>query len=832
MDKKRKRISFIGMIFIMLLICSGNVYAADSVETNIVELRQEGEDYVYIKWNTTHDADGYSVYRSVNNETLTLIKNVITNETYNYGLKNGALYTYAIRPYTYDENQNKIYGPFSNSSEIQIGVREPQNIVIDIISENSVNIAWDGDPMSEGYSLYRSEDGERWSLVKSIDTEFTTTYGLQNEKQYFFKLKAYRLINGKKRYSAYSETVFVEMGLNKPNLLKVMPVSANAIALSWEAVSGATAYRIYRSDDGSDYKLIKTVDTCSTKNYSLSNDVSYSYRVAAIKTLSSGKTIKSNYSEIATIKLQLDEVSEVSMERNSSSSLELSWDEVPQANAYRIYKVTEDGVAHLLKTVYKSSTITYGLEQGKIYGFSIKPIQETSEYTLSGKESVVNYFYNALPSNPRFEQKAIDKITIFWDKVMGAEKYCVYEAKDGSVERLAETAGTEITLSLTNSSNYLITAWRNNIESEAAEINTIHSIFDPDNSIIQGTAIGPEQINLMWNPVEYAINYEIKRVSLDNGEEKTWITDSTTYNDISVKANETYIYSCRIEYAPNGISFWGKWLPEIQIKTPSTPKYRAVLIGEENYMEVLNGPQNDVNALNNTLIGFDKMHWETNCKVNASKKDILSLIASSFAGATENDISMFYYSGHGVTGSGEYYSGALMTVDYEYITIQDLAELLSNIPGKVVVILDSCGSGAAISNHMGVNALGIEEQFDAQQFNNQVITAFASLDNTTTAKSKELASNKFLVLTASAYEENSRTVLIDNIWGGAFTRGVTGSCGYNYNSRIWNSTMDGDMDHNNILTLQECYSFAASFASKYQNAQVYPNNSSFKLFYK
>lgn len=255
-------------------------------------------------------------------------------------------------------------------------------------------------------------------------------------------------------------------------------------------------------------------------------------------------------------------------------------------------------------------------------------------------------------------------------------------------------------------------------------------------------------------------------------------------------------------------------------------------------MEYLNGPSNDVERMSELLSGMTSMQWEQCCQLDSTKNEIISIVNSAFRDATENDISLFYYSGHGVMQSGDYYSGALLTVDYKYIPIQELAALLSGIPGKVIVILDSCGSGAAIydesasDNKEASPSDRVSECFSPELFNEDVIRAFSCNGNEKQVKSGELANEKFYVLTSSGYEEASVTSLASDIWGGVLTRGITASAGMDYNTFVWEAAMPGDVDGNSILTFDECYQFCTEQAGIVQNIGVYPQNSRFALFYK
>lgn len=95
-------------------------------------------------------------------------------------------------------------------------------------------------------------------------------------------------------------------------------------------------------------------------------------------------------------------------------------------------------------------------------------------------------------------------------------------------------------------------------------------------------------------------------------------------------------------------------------------------------------------------VGFSKIDYVADS--DAAKSDILQEIAFTFSEADENDISYFYFGGHGgKDGSIYYICPADMTSSVSsMISVNELEEALSVIPGTKVVIIDSCYSGGFI----------------------------------------------------------------------------------------------------------------------------------------
>ena len=71
----------------------------------------------------------------------------------------------------------------------------------------------------------------------------------------------------------------------------------------------------------------------------------------------------------------------------------------------------------------------------------------------------------------------------------------------------------------------------------------------------------------------------------------------------------------------------------------SGAKLRALLIGETDYTVRLNGPDNDVSCMNAVLSG---MGWNVTARTEATYEEIYELIDSTFSGATNDDVSLFF----------------------------------------------------------------------------------------------------------------------------------------------------------------------------------------------
>ena len=365
-----------------------------------------------------------------------------------------------------------------------------------------------------------------------------------------------------------------------------------------------------------------------------------------------------------------------------------------------------------------------------------------------------------------------------------------------------------------------------------------------------------------------------KSVSINPGVLTLWVDDTSTLKPVLSK-NSAGSYSYAISddtvasikgdkitaLAPGTavitVTTYNGKTAEMHVEVSRKPVYRALLVGEVNFPGTGLGSlpaKKDVALMKSMLSsvkGAAKVKWKVTTRFNRTSLQLLSDIRSAFKGAQEGDVSLFYISTHGdqtLTMDGNYpeYAGCLNTYpDYNYsdwwdrnaLTLGDLAECLAEVPGQVIVVIDSCGSGAAIYNSKGEDApKSVAAGFVPADFDDAVVEAFERKDSAVLAPGVDQGAfvvyNKFFVLTASAYLETG--------WSAAgkysyFTKWLTDGIGTS-------GKMKADSDGNKRTTLAELYKYIKGVADKKvfvyegvrykQHVQVYPSDSGFELFYR
>ena len=125
--------------------------------------------------------------------------------------------------------------------------------------------------------------------------------------------------------------------------------------------------------------------------------------------------------------------------------------------------------------------------------------------------------------------------------------------------------------------------------------------------------------------------------------------------------------------------------------------YWAVLIGLGNYPGPYDLPYsvNEILSFEDTLLhggNWNKTHIQVLTNDQANKSAIFDAISWLGSNADKDDMSLFYFAGHGHRTSNNEYLSAYD----ESISDDELNEKLDEIESQVVVILDSCFSGGFI----------------------------------------------------------------------------------------------------------------------------------------
>lgn len=252
-------------------------------------------------------------------------------------------------------------------------------------SSNAVTMLWDKAAGVTGYRVYKyNTSTKKWQgIANTKNTSYTFTK-LNSGKIYSFTIRAYTEENGKKylspKYTTFKTTT------NPANITKInFKSSANAVKMSWNKVSGATGYRVYRYNTSTKkWQRIANIKGTSYTFSKLKAGTTYKFTVRAYKTVS-GKTYLSPKYKVFTSSTNPATVS--FKVTGGSKKATVKWYKVTGATGYKVYyKTSKNGKWIGLKTT-NNKTTSYtktGLKKGKTYYFTVKAYRTVGGKTYNG----------------------------------------------------------------------------------------------------------------------------------------------------------------------------------------------------------------------------------------------------------------------------------------------------------------------------------------------------------------------------------------------------------------------------------------------------------------
>lgn len=162
---------------------------------------------VLLSWSVVPKADHYKIYRSSSkNGSYALIGKTSNLKYLDTSCHTGTTYYYRIRA-CQKSGKHFAYSPYSNIVKIRV---QPAKAVITklVPAGNKLKLSWKKVSGASGYSLYRSiEKNGSYQRVKIISSGKKTSYLVAmppKGKTYYYKVRAYRLVNGKRIAGDYS----------------------------------------------------------------------------------------------------------------------------------------------------------------------------------------------------------------------------------------------------------------------------------------------------------------------------------------------------------------------------------------------------------------------------------------------------------------------------------------------------------------------------------------------------------------------------------------------------------------------------------------------------
>lgn len=251
-----------------------------------------------VSWSSVKGAHGYILYATNGFESkqFDLSKTKFTHS----GLTNGDTWTYRVCAYkvvpTSTDSNAKTYSELSQPVSATVGtyLQAPMDFTV-TTDDASATLKWSAVKGAEGYVVYAYTNGKSYEFDASKPSYVHT--GLQNGDTWYYFVKAFKTVNGKRVYSNSTATLSVRIGAALPAPPDLVATSGNRqIDLSWSAVKGAEGYVVYLYEESNNsFMPLSIVSKPKYSHTGLKNGQKYTYMVAAYKMIN-GERVYGDYS--------------------------------------------------------------------------------------------------------------------------------------------------------------------------------------------------------------------------------------------------------------------------------------------------------------------------------------------------------------------------------------------------------------------------------------------------------------------------------------------------------------------------------------------------------
>ena len=617
-----------------------------------------------LKWNAVSGAAKYEVYRARSKDGDYIKYSTVTGTSYTNTsyIEDGNTYYYKVRAL----DANGTAGAWSSIVSVTYRAASTGTLPAPTVTggndaQGRPTLTWKAVTGAAKYEVYRARslNGDYIKYSTVTGTSYTNTSYIESGNTYYYKVRA---LKSDGTAGAWSSVVSVtyKQTLPAPTVTGGNDAQGRP-TLTWNAVSGAAKYEVYRarSKDGTYTKYSTTTGTAYTNSSYLTSGATYYYKVRALDANGNAGPYSAVVSVTCRLKLTAPTVTGGT---DSQGRPTLKWNAVTGAAKYEVYRArSKDGDYIKYSTVTGTSyTNTSYIENGNTYYYKVRALG--SDGTAGPDSTPVSVTYKAPFGAPLVtgSKDSQGRPALKWDKVTDAAKYEVYRArsKDGTYSLMSTQSATGYTNTsyLTNGTTYYYKV-------RALKANGTASAYSSVVTITYGTVPTPAApamrsakadsagITVSWDTAANAVTYNVYRTT-DAGSSWTQVASSvkgTSYKDTTVQKGVKYGYKVR------GVAADGKTLGPMS-STGVTAKVTAASTTPD-YVKLKSAKSDPGNGILLTWeSAADAKTYNVYRKVDGASG--WTLLASSVSGTSYRDTSgkrgtTYVYTVRGVAADGK-----------------------------------------------------------------------------------------------------------------------------------------------------------------------------------
>ena len=390
-----------------------------ALETPLITQTTILKNGIRLQWEAVEGAQLYRVYRKTGGSKWQLLGAVTDTSFCDLDVVSGTEYCYTIRcanaantilTSSYDKNGTSV--TFAGT---------PAVLKLDL-KANGIKVTWEAVDGYSSYRLYRkniSDASAEWERVANVQGTTYLDTAVASGNIYCYAVKC---LNSEKKiftsgYKSSQKILYCAAPQNS-----TLAIKSTGVKLSWDAVTGAESYRVYRKAEGeAKWTIIAHTSKTNFTDTNVTAGVKYTYTVRCEN--ASGSKCTSYYQSTPSITYVIN--AEMKSAVNTLSGVKLSWKKAAGAASYKVFRKAEGEEDWTKLGAVKTTSFTdTTAKSGVNYVYAIQTISADSRSYLGDKTTGFAAVFYAAPTVTVNLYSAGLKVS--WDAVENAVAYRVY----------------------------------------------------------------------------------------------------------------------------------------------------------------------------------------------------------------------------------------------------------------------------------------------------------------------------------------------------------------------------------------------------------------------
>ncbi len=446
---------------------------------------------IALSWPAVTGATSYNIYRGTSAGARTLLASAATNSYNDGAVSNGTDYFYTVRATNGAES--------TDSTEVSakaIGVISISST--SVLSSTSIQINWNSAAGADSYDVKYGTNPASLTTLTGQTSPKTFT-GLTTNTTYYFIVVGKNTTGAGTNYSSAQTSATTAFGAPSGLATSGTP---GQVALSWNSVSGASQYKIFRGTTSGSLSQLSTSTTNSYTDSTVSDGTVYFYTVRAFNGTDSADSTEVSIKTIAPITITAATVL-------GPTSIDLTWPSVAGADSYDVKYGTNPASLTTLPSQTSPKSFTT-LSANTAYYFVVVAKNTTGTSTSLNSDTVSATTPFAAPTG-LIASATPGQVGLNWTAVSGATSYKVYRGTSSGALSLLGSSSTNAYLDTTavNGTTYFYTVRAYN-GLESADSNEVSTQPISNFSLTAASAASASSINLTWGSATGASTYDVQ----------------------------------------------------------------------------------------------------------------------------------------------------------------------------------------------------------------------------------------------------------------------------------------------------------------------------------